>query len=176
MFSRCPSLGGCSLSMSCVRATPAWPMADVVSDTGPSSPMFSPAAVQCTPAAVSRSPIAGSPGHWWDRPQPPAMVRLCWDALWSRPDENVRAARPAWARAWLSRATASSAASPCCLPPPDAPPERPPEPEDGALAVADTPEPAEPAGAEADADGAAEGAGALGGGLAGPPGILALTI
>src|ERR1700761_1775839 len=144
MFFRWPSLGGCSLSMSWVRATATWAMAEVVSETGPSSPMFSPAAVQCTPAAVSRSPIAGSPGHWWDRPQPSAMVRLCWDALWSSPAENVRAASPAWLRAWLIRASTPSAGSPCWLPPP----------EDGALAIAEgADEPTEPAGVEAGADG-----------------------
>src|SRR6201994_2954424 len=178
MFNRWPSSGGCSFSMSWVRPTAAWAMAEVVSETGPSSPMFSPAAVRCTPAAVSRSPIAGSPGHWWDRPQPPAMVRLCWDALWSRPDENVSAASPAWERAWLISASTSSAGPPCCPPdPPDPPglpepepepPEPEPPPEAGALAAPE----GEPPGIEADGDAEVLGRGDF----ADPPGIRAIPM
>ena len=47
-----------------VMPTAIWAMALSVSCTGPPSPMFSPAEVQCTPAAVSRLPSAASPGHW----------------------------------------------------------------------------------------------------------------
>src|SRR5215468_2418919 len=112
MFSRWPSSGGCSLSMDWVRPTAIWAMAAGVSATEPPSPMFSPAAVQCTPAAVSRSPIAGSPGHWWDSPQPSAIRRLCWDELVSRPDVIVRAGRPAAERAWLISASTCAAAVP----------------------------------------------------------------
>src|ERR1700735_5313885 len=142
-------------------------MAVVVSDTGPASPMCSPAAVQCTPAAVSRSPMAGSPGHWWDRPQPLAMVELCWDALWSRPDENDRAGRPAWVLAWLIRARTWSAGTPCWpVPPPEA----------GALAVAVGMAGSDgaPPGIGAEADGAA--AGFEGRGLAPWPGIRAMPM
>ena len=67
---------GLQFSMSRVRATAIWAMADALFATGPPSPMFSPAAVQCTPAAVSRVPRPGSPGHWWESPQPPAIVAL----------------------------------------------------------------------------------------------------
>ena len=63
MFSRWPSLGGCSSSMDWVIRVAIWAIADVVPATGPPSPMFSPAAVQFTPALVSRCPSDGSPGH-----------------------------------------------------------------------------------------------------------------
>ena len=68
-----------------VSPTAICAMAASVSATGPPSPMFSPAAVHCTPAAVSRAPRAGSPGHWWDSPQPAAITALCRPALVSRP-------------------------------------------------------------------------------------------
>ena len=64
-------------------------MDEVVLETGPPSPMFSPAEVQCTPAAVSRSPNAASPGHWCDRPQPSAITWLCAPALVIKPVLNV---------------------------------------------------------------------------------------
>jgi hypothetical protein len=38
-------------------------IAAFVAATGPPSPMFSPADVQSTPAAVSRAPSEGSPRH-----------------------------------------------------------------------------------------------------------------
>lgn len=76
-------------------------MAEFVSDTGPPSPMFSPADVHDTPAAVSRSPSAASPGHWWDSPQPDAMTDVCAAALLSRPALRVSGGRPCPARAWL---------------------------------------------------------------------------
>ena len=104
MFSRWPSSGGCSLSMSWVSVTAIRAMAAVVSGIGPPSPMFSPAAVQLTPAAVSRAPMAGSPGHSWVSPQPPAIFRLCADALASRPAVTVSGGSPAEARAWLMSA------------------------------------------------------------------------
>ncbi len=85
--------------MLCVRPTAICAMADCVSDTGPPSPMFSPALVHWTPAAVSRSPSGASPGHWWERPQPPAIVWLCVVALLVSPDVIVYAGSPAWARA-----------------------------------------------------------------------------
>src|SRR6516164_3898062 len=91
-------------------------MAAVSPATGPPSPMFSPAAVQRTPAAVSRAPRSGSPGHWCDRPQPPAIVELCADALALRPAVTVSAGRPAAERAWLTSARTWAAA-----PPEDAP-------------------------------------------------------
>src|SRR5690349_17949887 len=112
MFIRWPSFGGCSSSMDWVRPTAIWAIAESVSATGPPSPMFSPAAVQCTPAAVSRSPIAGSPGHWWDSPQPPAIFRLCADELACRPDVTVSGASPAPERAWLISASTCAAAVP----------------------------------------------------------------
>src|SRR5579875_3062652 len=101
--------------MSWVRPTAAWAMAAVVSDSGPASPMFSPVAVQSTSAAVSRAPMAGSPGHWCDSPQPLAILRLCADALSSRPAEKVSAGSPAWVRAWLMSASTWSAGVPCWL-------------------------------------------------------------
>ena len=57
--------------------------------------MFSPAAVR-----APRRRVAGTDGELTrtrvDRPQPLAsLLELCWDALWSRPDENDRSARPA---------------------------------------------------------------------------------
>src|ERR1700747_3252424 len=89
-----------------------WGMAAVLAATGPPSPMFSPAAVQWTPAAVSRAPRSGSPGHWCDRPQPPAIAELCADALASRPALMVSAGRPAAERAWLTSARTWAAALP----------------------------------------------------------------
>src|SRR5580692_7023758 len=86
-------------------------MAAVVSATGPPSPMFSPADVQSIPASVSRVPIGGSPGHWWERPQPSAISRLCADEVVSR---------PAVARAWLISASTCAAGAPSwsTVPPP----------------------------------------------------------
>src|SRR5581483_6742419 len=98
--------------MSWVRATAILAMAAVLSATGPPSPMFSPAAVQCTPAAVSRAPRSGSPGHWWESPQPPAIVALWAAALLSRPAEIVSGPRPADERAWLMSARTWAAALP----------------------------------------------------------------
>src|SRR6185437_349877 len=112
IFIRWPSSGGFSSSMDWVRPTAIWAMAESVLSTGPPSPMFSPAAVQCTPAAVSRSPIAGSPGHWCESPQPPAIFRLCADELACRPEVTVSGARPAPERAWLISASTCPAAVP----------------------------------------------------------------
>src|SRR5580692_12494374 len=95
--------------MSWVRVTAIWVMAAVVSATGPPSPMFSPAAVQWIPAAVSRSPMAGSPGHWWESPQPLASSELCADEVASRPEVMVRAGRPAAERAPLMSASTFAA-------------------------------------------------------------------
>src|ERR1700724_3517610 len=81
--------------MDWVRPAAIWAMAAVVPATGPPSPIFSPPAVQCTPAAVSLSPSAGSPGHWWESPQPPAISRLCADELASSPAVTVSAGSPA---------------------------------------------------------------------------------
>jgi hypothetical protein len=78
--------------------------------------MFSPAAVQWTPAAVSRAPRSGSPGHWWESPQPPAIVELCPDALEFRPALIVSGARPAAERAWLMSARTWAAALPEVVP------------------------------------------------------------
>src|SRR5215472_5570443 len=102
--------------MDCVRPTAIWAMAAGVSATGPPSPMFSPASVQSTPAAVSRSPIGGSPGHWWESPQPPAIRRLCADELDTRPEVIVSAGSPAAERAWLISASTCAAAVPPCAP------------------------------------------------------------
>jgi hypothetical protein len=74
--------------------------------------MFSPAEVQSTPAAVSRSPSGGSPGHWWDSPQPSAIRRLCADELACRPAVIVSAGSPAAERAWLISASTCVAAAP----------------------------------------------------------------
>ena len=74
MFSRWPSSGGFSPSMLRVSPTAIWAIAAPVSATGPPSPMFSPAAVQWTAAAVSRAPSDGSPGHWWERGTSPMRV------------------------------------------------------------------------------------------------------
>src|ERR1700735_3038968 len=84
----------------------------VVSAQGPPSPMFSPAAVQSIPASVSRVPIGGSPGHWWERPQPSAISRLCADEVRSRPAVRVSAGSPAVARAWLISASTCAAGAP----------------------------------------------------------------
>ena len=91
-------------------------MAAVLFATGPPSPMFSPAAVQWTPAAVSRAPRSGSPGHWWESPQPRAIVELCADALEFRPVVIVSGARPAAERAWLMSARTCAAALPEVVP------------------------------------------------------------
>src|SRR5580693_1967363 len=109
-FSRCPSSGGFSFSMSWVSATAICVIAADVSATGPPSPMFSPAAVHSTPAAVSRAPSDGSAGHWCDSPQPAAISWLCRLELSSSPLLVVYAGRPAWARAWLMTARTLSAA------------------------------------------------------------------
>src|SRR5690349_9969111 len=102
--------------MAWVRPTAIWAMAAVAFATGPPSPMFSPAAVQWTPAAVSRAPRSGSPGHWWESPQPPAIVELCVDALEFRPAVIVSGARPAAERAWLTSARTWAAALPEVVP------------------------------------------------------------
>src|SRR5579863_9313237 len=98
--------------MDWVRPTAIWAMAASVSATGPPSPMFSPAEVQSTPAAVSRSPSGGSPGHWWESPQPSAIRRLCAAELVSRPEVIVSAGSPAAERAWLISASTWAAAVP----------------------------------------------------------------
>ena len=98
--------------MSCVRPTASWAVAALVSPTGPRSPMFSPYADQTTPAAVSRAPRSGSPGHWWESPQPPAIVILCADALLSRLAVIVSGGRPAAERAWLMSASTCAASVP----------------------------------------------------------------
>src|SRR6202042_2274118 len=98
--------------MDWVSPTAIEAMAAVVSATGPPSPMFSPAAVQSMPAAVSRSPMGGSPGHWWERPQPSAISRLCADEVLSRPAVRVSAGSPAVARAWLISASTCVAGAP----------------------------------------------------------------
>src|SRR3984957_11244836 len=98
--------------MDWVSPTAIEAMAVVVSDTGPPSPMFSPAEVQLTPAEVSRSPIGGSPGHWWERPQPSAISRLCAEEVVSRPAVRVSAGSPAVARAWLISASTCAAGAP----------------------------------------------------------------
>src|ERR1700722_16298455 len=112
MLSRWPSFGGCSLSIDWVSPTAIEAMAALVSDTGPPSPIFSPAAGQSMPAAVSRAPIAGSPGHWCERPQPSAISRLCADEVVSRPVVMVSAGSPAVARAWLMSASTWAAGAP----------------------------------------------------------------
>src|SRR6201992_4157468 len=99
--------------MDWVRPTAIWAMAAVVSATGPPSPMFSPAAVQWTPALVSRCPSDGSPGHWCDRPQPAIITAWCAAELVPRPLLSEYAGRPAWARAWLTSERTCAAASPC---------------------------------------------------------------
>ncbi len=71
--------------MSWVRISAILVIAAVEPATWLPSPMFSPAAVQGTPAADSRSPIGGSPGHWCDRPQPAAIAPVCLAELVSRP-------------------------------------------------------------------------------------------
>src|SRR6202522_1201757 len=98
--------------MDWVSPTAIAAMAAVVSATGPPSPMFSPAAVQSIPASVSRVPIGGSPGHWWERPQPSAISRLCADEVLSRPAVRVSAGSPAVARAWLISASTWAAGAP----------------------------------------------------------------
>src|SRR5262245_11314307 len=98
--------------MDWVRPTAIWAMAALVPATGPPSPMFSPQAVQVTPAAVSRAPRSASPGHWWERPQPPAIVALCREALAFRPAVMVSGARPAAERAWLISASTWAAGPP----------------------------------------------------------------
>src|SRR6266702_1589116 len=102
--------------MSWVRVTAIRAMAAVLSATGPPSPMFSPAAVQWTAAAVSRAPSGGSPGHWCESPQPPAIVELCADALESRPAVIVSGGRPAAERAWLTSARTWAAGLPGVVP------------------------------------------------------------
>src|ERR1700734_1826151 len=98
--------------MDWVSPTAIAAMAAVVSATGPPSPMFSPADVQSIPASVSRVPIGGSPGHWWESPQPSAISRLCADELAARPAVTVSAGSPAVARAWLISASTCAAAVP----------------------------------------------------------------
>src|SRR2546421_11272973 len=90
--------------MDWVRPTAILAMAALVSATGPPSPMFSPAAGQWTPPAVSRAPRSASPGHWWESPQPPPILELCADALEFRPAVIVSGARPAAEHAWLMSA------------------------------------------------------------------------
>src|SRR4029078_12271873 len=103
--------------MDWVRPTAIWAMAAVVFATGPPSPMFSPAAVQWTPAAVSRAQRSGSPEHWCESPQPPAILELCADALEFRPAVIVSGARPAAERAWLMSARTRAAPPPQEAPP-----------------------------------------------------------
>src|ERR1700735_4266181 len=98
--------------MDWVSPTAIAAMAAVVSATGPPSPIFSPAAVQTIPAAVSRSPIGGSPGHWCESPQPSAISRLCAEEVVSRPAVRVSAGSPAEARAWLISASTWAAGAP----------------------------------------------------------------
>ncbi len=100
------------MSMSWVRPTAIWAMATLVSVTGPPSPMFSPHADQTTPTAVSRAPRSGSPGHWWESPQPPAIIVLCADALLSKPAVIVSGGRPAAERAWLMSPSTCAAGVP----------------------------------------------------------------
>ena len=69
---------------------------------GPDSPMFSPAAVQCTPCALIRLPRSGSPGHRWDSPQPAIITRLCLCALATSPGSIVYGRSPAAVRQALS--------------------------------------------------------------------------
>src|SRR6266571_2096466 len=97
-FLRCPSLGGFSLYMAVFRPFAAEVIAATVLAFGPDSPTFSPAALQCTPCALIRLPNAGSPGHWCDRPQPAAIVRLCLCALATRPGSIVYGRSPAAVR------------------------------------------------------------------------------
>src|SRR3954465_9516064 len=79
-------------------------------------PMFSPADVQETPAAVNRSPRPASPGHWCDRPQPPAIKALCACDAFDRAALNAYAGSPFAVRAALMCAsTASSTTSPVGL-------------------------------------------------------------
>jgi len=49
--------------------------------------------------------MAGSPGHWWESPQPLAISRSCADEVASRPEVMVRAGRPAAERAALMSAS-----------------------------------------------------------------------
>src|SRR5271165_510972 len=102
--------------MSWVRPTAIWAMAALVSATEPPSPMFSPHADQSTPAAVSRAPRSGSPGHWWESPQRLTIVMLCADALLSRPAVIVSGGRPAAERAWLMSASTCAAGVPAEAP------------------------------------------------------------
>src|SRR5690242_15547426 len=64
-------------------------------------PTFSPASLQFTPAAAARLSKSASPGHRWDRPQPPAMVRECLAALEFRPPARASGDSPSAARASL---------------------------------------------------------------------------
>src|SRR5262245_33305815 len=112
MFCRWPSSGGRSFSMSWVSDTARCAMAASVAGSGPPSPMFSPAAVQDTPAAVSRWPRAAWPGHCWDRPHPPAITSVGRRALRFRPVLIVYAGRPACARALLISASTCAVAGP----------------------------------------------------------------
>src|SRR3954463_13027880 len=63
--------------------------------------MFSPAEGHATPAAVNRSPSPASPGHWCDRPQPPAIRALCASDAVERSALNAYGARPFAVRAAL---------------------------------------------------------------------------
>src|SRR2546423_12258905 len=112
MLRRWPSPGGRSASMLLVRPRAMDAMASLESATGPPSPMFSPAEVHKTPAAVSRAPSPGSPGHWCDRPQVLAMTEVWPAALLSRPAVRVRGGGPRSARAWVMGAKALASGGP----------------------------------------------------------------
>ena len=100
---RWPSFGGLSPTMlASIDSAPAWVMSLV-------HPMFSPAAVQVTPAFVSRVPRSGSPGSWCDSWFAVAIARSCACALACRPAETVSAGSPCWARAELMAATTAAA-------------------------------------------------------------------
>src|SRR5690242_5923499 len=103
MLRRWPSFGGVSPSMLASRpSAPACVMSLV-------HPMFSPAAVQDTPAFVSRVPRSGSPGSWCDSWFAAAIARSCPCALLCKPAYTVSAGNPCWARAELMAATTAVA-------------------------------------------------------------------
>ena len=53
----------------------------VASATGPPSPMFSPPGPVDPGGGLPGAETRGSPGHWWDSPQPVAIIWLCAAAL-----------------------------------------------------------------------------------------------
>ena len=81
-------------------------------------PMFSPAAVQDTPAFVSRVPRSGSPGSWCDSWFAAAIARSCACALACRSAVTVSAGNPCWARAELIAATTAAAIEAAAVDPP----------------------------------------------------------